>query len=411
MLTDQQTTDLFLVRERVFASARPRLLRLARLRGVALDALDDVVQETLLVAWRKFDSLDSLEHAHLWLDEICRNICSRYLRSSAQEAARHLPLFDHFTRSEPDELEEPLADSPPDALALDPAEALSRDDLFQLLRQALNLLPEQAREAVEMYYLRELPQREAAVRLGLSISALETRLHRARRQLRQILNGDLREEAAALDLPLDALEPALGWRATAIWCYYCGRERLHGTFETCTDGHRYLRMRCPDCSQRFRLDIVNGTGLVEVDRLHSFQPAFKRTMRGLSRQLLQAIEAGVMACKSCGNPGPVEVGGPKRDTPDTLDDPINRRFWVRGLCPQCGQALGGFSADDAVYWSHPAIQAFIQRHPRWLNEPERPLEYQEQAAILFRLADRLSTAHLDVIAHRQTLRVLATWQH
>src|SRR5579862_1563278 len=260
MPTGKGIAELQNERELVFAQVRPRLLRLARQRGVAPDALEDVVQETLLVAWRKFDSLDSPAHAQPWLDEICRNICSRYLRASSQEATRSLPLYDLLADSEPDVLEEVLTASVPGTQALDPAEALSHDDLLQLLRQALDLLPEQAREAVETYYLLELPQREAAVRLGLSISALETRLHRARRQLRQILNGDLREEAAALDLPLDEEEPALGWRATGVWCYYCGRQHLHGSFETFTDGQRYLRMRCPDCSQRFRLDIVNGKG-------------------------------------------------------------------------------------------------------------------------------------------------------
>ena len=409
--TGEVIPTLHFDKEHLFQGVRPRLLRLARLRGVAPDALEDVVQETLLVAWKKFDSLDSPDHAQLWLDEICRNICLRHLRASSQDASRRLVFSDVFLGSEADEPEEPLAASTPDPRAIDPAEALSREDLFQLLRQALKLLPEQAREAVEMYYLRELPQREAAVRLGLSISALETRLHRARQQLRQILNGDLREEAASLDLPLDGEEPALGWRATGVWCYYCGRQRLHGSFETLANGQKYLRMRCPGCSQRFGFDIVNGQGLVGVEQLRSFQPAFKRTMRGVSRHLLQAVASGQITCKSCGKLVPVQVGGPKQEICSTPDDALKRRFWIRGLCPACGQGLGGFSADDAVYWSHPTIQAFIQRHPRWLNEPDLPIDYQGQPAILFRLADALSTARLDIITHRHTLHVLATFEH
>lgn len=400
-------------REQLLAGARPRLLQLARLRGVAPDALEDVVQETLLVAWKKFNSLDSSNHAQPWLDEICRNICSRYLRSSATDASRRSPFSDLSPDAEPETLEETLAASAPDPHAIDPAERLSREALFQLLQQALKLLPEQTRAAVELYYLQELPQREAAVRLGLSISALETRLHRARKRLRQILNGELREEAAAFDLPLDGEEPALGWRTTGMWCYYCGRQRLHGSFEMLANGQRYLRMRCPSCSQRFGFDIVNGKGLVGVDHLRSFQPAFKRTMRAVSRHLLQAVADGQIPCKFCGKLIPIEVGGPKQEgsaPPDDPppDDPLKRRFWIRGLCPHCGRVLGGFSADDAVYWSHPEIQAFIQRHPRWRNEPDLPITAQGQPAILFRLSDPTSTAQLDVIAHRQTLRVLAT---
>jgi hypothetical protein len=250
------------------------------------------------------------------------------------------------------------------------------------------------------------------VRLGLSISALETRLHRARRQLRRILNGDLRSEAESLDLPLDNEDSAQGWRATSVWCYYCGRERLHGSFETLPGGQKYLRMRCPTCSQRFGFDIVNGKGLVPVDQLRSFQPAFKRTMRGVSHQVLQAIAAGQVPCRCCGKPVPVEVGGPQLKAASlTPDDPLKRHFWIHSRCRWCGgKGLGGFSADDAVYWSHPEIQTFIQRHPRWLNEPDRPIEYQGQAAILFRLSDHQSAAQLDVIAHRQTLHVLTTVQ-
>ncbi|HZR39337.1 MAG TPA: sigma factor, partial [Ktedonobacteraceae bacterium] len=64
--------------EEALASARPRLLRLATVRGVAPDAIDDVVQETLLEAWQYLDRLRSPEHFDAWLDGICRNICRRW---------------------------------------------------------------------------------------------------------------------------------------------------------------------------------------------------------------------------------------------------------------------------------------------------------------------------------------------
>src|SRR6476660_6762072 len=128
-----------LEKEQLLAGARPRLLQLARLRGVTPDALEDVVQETLLVAWKKFDTLDSPDHAQLWLDEICRNICARYLRASAHDASRRLPFADLLGSGELSDLEEMLAASDPERQALDPAEVLSREDLLQLLQQALNL--------------------------------------------------------------------------------------------------------------------------------------------------------------------------------------------------------------------------------------------------------------------------------
>ncbi len=74
-----------------------------------------------------------------------------------------------------------------------------------LVDRAVGSLSGSAREVVELCYLLEVPQREAAARLGFSVSALEARLHRGRHQLRQALNGPLRAEAEVLGLALDVL--------------------------------------------------------------------------------------------------------------------------------------------------------------------------------------------------------------
>ena len=53
-------TQLIANIDTLLADARPRLLRLARLNGVPPDATDDVVQETLMEAWRHLENL----HTH-----------------------------------------------------------------------------------------------------------------------------------------------------------------------------------------------------------------------------------------------------------------------------------------------------------------------------------------------------------
>lgn len=53
--------------ERRLASARPRLLSLAHRRGVAPDAADDVMQETLLTALRALGALRYPERMDPWL--------------------------------------------------------------------------------------------------------------------------------------------------------------------------------------------------------------------------------------------------------------------------------------------------------------------------------------------------------
>src|SRR5689334_2513639 len=63
------------------AAARPRLQAIARLRGVAPDSRDDVVQDTLIAAWQSRDRLRTRDGLSAWLDEICRNMCRRYART------------------------------------------------------------------------------------------------------------------------------------------------------------------------------------------------------------------------------------------------------------------------------------------------------------------------------------------
>ncbi len=273
-------------------AARPRLLRLARLRGVPADAAEDVVQETLLEAWRCLDRLYDPTGFDRWLDEICRNICRRYARRHARPAARA-----------PRDLQRPVDDGDdarlrcsttfPIAMRADPIEELNRQDMALLLDHALGLLPGNAREVVELCYLHELPQREATDRLGLSLSALEARLHRARRQLRALFNGPLRGEAEAFGLALDDAS-AQGWHETRLWCTLCGQRRLAGIFIVQPDGSVNLHMRCPECEQRSGLcDIdsstVHSKGLIRLDGLRSFRPAWKRTMQGTAQQFTQAL--------------------------------------------------------------------------------------------------------------------------
>src|SRR5262249_57885553 len=97
-----------------------------------------------------------------------------------------------YTLAEPRGDNEASVTDPPDAQTLDPVEELDRQDLSQLLDSALGRLTTPQREVLELRYLQELPEDEAALRMGVSVGALEARLHRARRHLRGVLSGPMR---------------------------------------------------------------------------------------------------------------------------------------------------------------------------------------------------------------------------
>jgi RNA polymerase sigma factor (sigma-70 family) len=391
--------------ERRLADARPRLVRLARVYGVAADAVEDAAQETLLIAWRRLAQAQSAEHLDAWLNTICHHIAQHYIRAS-QRIARHTgPIAQ--TADEDGErsgFDGALADE------LDLTEALHREDLERLLDQALGQLTSGAREIIELCYLAELPQREVATRLGLTLSSLEARLHRTRRQLREVIHGQLRPMAEDLGLVLDADE-SVGWRETREWCNFCGRRRLRGTFEHHPSGVVNFRLRCPDCSERFGGDIYSTGGLINYSRTRAFRPALRRLIRLLKEHYaadyMAALQQGWQVCPGCKRAAPVQLIGP-----GGLVRPFMDQARVIIACPRCGTivspaALAAYRADKAM--SPPAME-FVDTHVRWQMQPDRSVEYDGRAAFEFRLADSPSAAELTVVADARTLEVLAVHQ-
>jgi len=395
-----------------------RLARLARARGVEPHLIDDVVQETLLEAWGHLERLQAPAGFHLWIDEICRNICRRVAHKQRMDFLRNAPL-PRLSSSEEygyGDGEQGLLTDFPDFETVDPFEELSRQDLVALLDRALGALPQASRQLVEMCHLLELPRSEVAARLGISSGALDVRLHRIRRQLHQMFHGPLRREAEALGLTLDA-ELVEGWQETRLWCPLCACHHLQGCFlypEAGSEGPN-LHLRCPECSQRYGQDTVHSMGLISLAGLHSFRPAWKRTMQGLTDRIVRALTLAQHPCLYCGKPALAEVKGNDIETAQPAD-PGNSvispyPFWIYLRCVHCGNDMDGCgclpSVDQLVYWSHPLTRQFLQHHSRWNSEPGKIVEYQGQQAIHFQINDLESADQLTVLAHRQTLQILA----
>jgi RNA polymerase sigma-70 factor (ECF subfamily) len=146
---------------------RPDLYRfafwLARDRAVA----EDVVQDTLLRAWRSFDSLGDEAAARPWLLTIAR-----------REFARR------FERKTLDTID--AADL---AAIEDPAQG--DEDAQQVLemRTAIFALEADYREPLVLQVLMGYSTTEIAQHLGLTTGAVLTRLFRARQKLRAALLG------------------------------------------------------------------------------------------------------------------------------------------------------------------------------------------------------------------------------
>jgi RNA polymerase sigma-70 factor (ECF subfamily) len=141
---------------------------LARDPGVA----EDVVQETLLRAWRSLDSLTDDGAAKAWLLTIAR-----------REHAR-LHERKRFVTVDVDAL----------SIAEDPALGRSDDHESGDLRAAIFALPEEYREPLVLQVLLGYSTEEIARQLGLTSGAVLTRLCRARQRLRSAVLGRAKEQ-------------------------------------------------------------------------------------------------------------------------------------------------------------------------------------------------------------------------
>lgn len=141
---------------------------LARDPGVA----EDVVQETLLRAWRSLDALTDDGAARPWLLTIARREHARL------HERRQLQTVDV------------------DALATAEDPALGRTDDHESgdIREAILALPEEYREPLVLQVLMGYSTDEIAGHLGLTNGAVLTRLCRARQRLRSVVLGRAEED-------------------------------------------------------------------------------------------------------------------------------------------------------------------------------------------------------------------------
>jgi RNA polymerase sigma factor (sigma-70 family) len=386
--------------EDLLKAASPRLALLAQRYGVPPDVVGDVVQETLVAAWQNLAHLRSPEHFESWLDGICRNMSKRWARAQSTTDLHQRP----FSSLQPEQ--ESIGVSSlfdiADPQSFDLTEELNRHDLAVLLDRAMSYLPANVRKALEMHYLADLPQREVALQLGMTINALEVKLHRARRQLRQVLEHELRADAESFGLLHHDEVAKQGWRETSIWCCICGRQHLQGLFESQPGGEVGLRLRCPTCSFVSGSDLINTATKMSFANMRSFRPAFKRVLQLVPFINFQAFTAGWQYCSICGQPAPF-LG----IEPEVLPAPFHTRLSIVSACPTCGRSAESIVSLCLTY---PPASQFVLQHERCILEPEELIEYHEQPAIRASICDLSSTTRLTLILHRHTLQLLAAFQ-
>ncbi len=160
----------------LLASHRGRVHRLVyRLLGWG-DGAEDVVQDVFVAALKALPRFRGEADVATWLTAIAVNRCRSAHRRRAVRRKLLTMVARRWGREPP----------PPEGLAVG-------RETHRAVRAAVRSLPRRLREVVVLRYLEETPMERIAEVLGISRSAVGSRLHRARGLLAAKLNGLIEE--------------------------------------------------------------------------------------------------------------------------------------------------------------------------------------------------------------------------
>ena len=152
---------------------------------------EDLAQDAFILAWRRLAELDEPARFRPWLCGVARN-----LARNAKRKRRHEVAMNDSAEYE--------ADAP------SPADVMSDRQQEQAMWRALEQVPETYREPLVLFYREGQSAKEVAAALGISASAVDQRLSRGRKQLREGVR-----ELVAAGLARTA-KPAAGFTAAVM---------------------------------------------------------------------------------------------------------------------------------------------------------------------------------------------------
>lgn len=149
---------------------------------------EDLVQETFLAALKSQDNFSGRCSERTWLVSILRHKLYDHLRKTCRErAVRAEPLPSHDDGEALDEsmlwIHQIAAES------TSPSKRIELAEFREHLEKAMGKLPPRIAQVFQLYSIEERPNQEVCEQLNISESNLWVMLYRARKQLREELDG------------------------------------------------------------------------------------------------------------------------------------------------------------------------------------------------------------------------------
>jgi len=145
------------------------------LYGIVRDRheVEDVAQEVFLKVFTRIDAFDGRSRFYTWLYRVAANTAKDHVKKRSRRPAVAL-----------DE------DAGLEAAGRGPAESAERAESRRRVRAAIRKLPVRYREVLALRELDGMSYNEIAEVLKVSIGTVESRLHRARSRLKEVLRND-----------------------------------------------------------------------------------------------------------------------------------------------------------------------------------------------------------------------------
>lgn len=141
------------------------------------DRIDDVTQKVWTQVWKRSRELRDVSHWKPWLYRLARNAAI----DAGRKGTRQRRFLDRF-RGE--RRNRPATDPPADT-------TLARDEQHRCVLDVISSLPAMYREPFTLRHLEDWSYAQIGELLNLPVDTVETRLVRARRLLREKLDGKL----------------------------------------------------------------------------------------------------------------------------------------------------------------------------------------------------------------------------
>ena len=148
--------------ETMLEKERVSVERYVRFRVSDQTEAEDLLQDIYLTAFRRFSDLRNRESFKAWMISIARNKVNDFFR---KKATRYEIPIDQLQESE-------LTDTRRGISAV------------STVRETLDLLGDQDKQIIYLFYWKEMPQAEIAKKLNIPVGTVKSRLHTARNNFR-----------------------------------------------------------------------------------------------------------------------------------------------------------------------------------------------------------------------------------